>query len=194
MVDTIRTQADLLTNLFQNGQTDGSITANDIRDLIVSIDSIQGHQWDFHLDSLYTIGAKRAIAAGVRTKITCDGLLDEQSSHPTQFWDTGSNRLTPNTVGEWGLVRLAMTGWSDAANSNHFEMELDVGGAASVIFQETGVFAKGSGFAQSFNFSIPLFSGADFVANGGEFFITPLADASFWQFAVTTYRGYAIPV
>lgn len=37
MVNTIRTQTDLLTNLFQTGQADGSITAQDIRDLIVSL-------------------------------------------------------------------------------------------------------------------------------------------------------------
>jgi len=194
MADTIRTQNELLTQLFNDGQTNGSITAQDIRDFIVSIDSIQGHQWDFHLDSTYTFGSKRAIAAGVRTKMTCDGVLDTQSSHGSEFWDTGTNRLVPGTVGEWGMVRMAVTGWSDVAITNRFELELDVGGGAGVIFQETGVFAKGNSTAQSFNFAIPLFSGADFVANGGEFYITPLSDASFWQVAITTFRGYAVPV
>ena len=37
MVDTVRSEADLLTNLFPDGQAAGSITANDIRDLIVSL-------------------------------------------------------------------------------------------------------------------------------------------------------------
>lgn len=37
MADTSRTQSDLLTNLFQDGQADGSITAQDMRDLIVSL-------------------------------------------------------------------------------------------------------------------------------------------------------------
>jgi len=37
MVDTVRTQTDLLANLFQDSQTAGSITAQDVRDLIVSI-------------------------------------------------------------------------------------------------------------------------------------------------------------
>ena len=36
MVDTVRSESDLLTTLFQDGQTHG-ISANDIRDLIVSI-------------------------------------------------------------------------------------------------------------------------------------------------------------
>jgi len=37
MVDTIRTQIDLLNNLFQEGQPDGAITPQDMRDLIVSL-------------------------------------------------------------------------------------------------------------------------------------------------------------
>lgn len=37
MADTSRTKADLLTNLFQDGQADGSITAQDMRDLIISL-------------------------------------------------------------------------------------------------------------------------------------------------------------
>lgn len=37
MPDTQRTRADLLTNLFQDGQASGSITAQDMRDLIESL-------------------------------------------------------------------------------------------------------------------------------------------------------------
>lgn len=37
MVDTKRSSADLLANLFQNGQADGSIGSGDIRDLITSV-------------------------------------------------------------------------------------------------------------------------------------------------------------
>lgn len=37
MVDTVRSSSDLLTNLFPDGQAAGSITAQDIRDLIVSL-------------------------------------------------------------------------------------------------------------------------------------------------------------
>lgn len=36
MVDTLRTETDLASNLFQDGQAPGSITASDVRDLILS--------------------------------------------------------------------------------------------------------------------------------------------------------------
>ena len=37
MADSQRTLTDLLTNLFQDGQADGAISEQDMRDLIVSI-------------------------------------------------------------------------------------------------------------------------------------------------------------
>lgn len=42
MADIIRTQFSLLTALFQDGQANGSITAQDIRDLIVSLSVAHG--------------------------------------------------------------------------------------------------------------------------------------------------------
>lgn len=42
MVDTARTLTDLLSNLFQDGQSAGDISENDVRDLIVSLASAQG--------------------------------------------------------------------------------------------------------------------------------------------------------
>jgi len=40
MADTVRTESQLLTSLFQDGQADGAITSQDIRDLIVSVKTI----------------------------------------------------------------------------------------------------------------------------------------------------------
>ena len=37
MVDTRRTRTDLKTNLFQDGQANDEITANDVRDIIESM-------------------------------------------------------------------------------------------------------------------------------------------------------------
>jgi hypothetical protein len=43
MVDTVRTVTSLLTTLFQDGQASGSITPQDLRDMIVSLASFIGH-------------------------------------------------------------------------------------------------------------------------------------------------------
>ena len=197
MVDTVRTETELVEQLFQDGQPISSISAQDIRDLVVSVKHLGQTGWDFHLDGEFTSGAPRTILAGVRTKVTIDGALENRghpvTAHaiPGHFWDTTTNKLVPPNINDFGFVRLAMVGQSTAASVNRFELELDVGGGSyPVIWQETGVFAKGAGNPQNFNFNMNMFAGPEFVANGGEFYITPLADATFWTFAITATRTY----
>ena len=107
------------------------------------------------------------------------------------LWNTTSNKITPLFADDFYEVRLAITGESDVAPTNRFDIELDVGGGTPpVIFRQTEVFAKGAVNPQSFNISMSLFTGPDFLTNGGEIYITPLADASFWELAITIVRVY----
>lgn len=194
---TPRTESDLLTNSFQDGQGNNSISSQDMRDLVVSTKYLNTDGWDFHFDDEYTLASKRSIAAGVRTKVTINGNLANLGHPPIEgnghqhFWDDINNKIIPNGLNNFGMVRLAMTGWSDGAGTNHFDVELDVSaGSFPIIYRQTAEFVKGASTIQHFNFVIPLFSGPDFQANGGEFYITPLADASFWEFAITAAAVY----
>jgi len=196
MVDIVRTEADLLANLFQDGQPDSSITAQDIRDFIVSVKYLNGGGWEFHLDGAYLPpSAARRILAGVRTKVTIDGAAGD-FGHPAtthgagHFWNTSTNKVEPTAINNFAIGRFAVTAQSVAANENNFLVEFDVGGATPIIFHETGVMAKGSGVDQAFNFTAPLFVGADFLANGGELYITPESDMDFHTFALTINRTY----
>ena len=194
MADTIRTQAELLT-IFADGQNANAITEQDLRDLIVSLPSIIGGFWEFNLDNQYTLASKKSIAAGARTKVTINGLLDYQTSDVTKkIWNTTTGKVAPLFAGDFLTGRFAMAGWSDVASVNRFEIEFDVGGSAGVIGQDTAVFAKGAANAQNFNFILPAFVGADFFANGGEIYITPESNASFWEHALTIERSFKQPV
>ena len=194
MVDTVRTEAALAALFADN--VSGNISEQDLRDFLISSRYLAEQGWDFHFDGTYTAGSPRTILAAARTQVTIDGAL-ASFGHPIvvhgpgHFWDTTLNKLTPNGLNNFGIVRIACTAQSTAASVNRFEFELDVGGGTPpVIYQQTGVFAKGAGNPQSFNFIIPLFSGTDFQANGGIFYITPLADATFWEFALTAVQIY----
>lgn len=196
MVDTQRTRQDLLDNLFQDGQAVNSITAQDIRDLIVSIENIQGHFWEFYLDSVFTTISRQEILAGVWTQIECDGLADNQfqpSNRTNTVWNAGSNKLTPDALGDFYQIRFSISGASAAASENHIHIEVDVGGTAGKIYEDTKLFAHGTD-DQEFNFSMGLFVGADFLANGGIVRIKPESDASFWDIAFTINRTYTVPV
>ena len=190
MVDTVRTESELQT-IFADGQAEGAITPQDVRDLVVSSRYLANQGWEFVFDGTYTSGSPRTILASARTQVTIDGSA-ELVAHPAgvSFWNTTTNKLIPNGLNNFGMVRLACTAQSTAASVNRFEVELDTAGAFPIIYQQTAVFAKGAGNPQNFNFVIPLFAGADFQANGGTFYITPLADATFWEFAITSVQIY----
>ena len=195
MVDTPRSETDLLT-IFADLQAVGSITAQDVRDFIVSAKYMAGGFWEFHLDGLYTPASPRTILAGVRTKVTIDGTLGD-FGHPSEthaaghYWNVSNNHVEPTVLNEFGLGRFAVTAQSVSVSVNRFEVEVDVGGGSfPIVYQDTGVLAKGAGVDQNFNFIIPLFVGPDFLANGAEIFITPLDDMEFHTHALTIARTY----
>jgi len=202
VADTIKTESELL-NTFSDNQAPGSITAQDMRDHIVSSKYLNGQGWEFHLDAEFTPpNPPRFIAAGARTQITIDGLagnfghpaLEHEAGH---VWDLDENAAYPRGLNSFSMGRAAFIGYSDSSQTNKFEFEVDVSPQPPgppvpdfpVIFQETGVFAKGTD-DQSFNFIIPLFVGADFLANGARGYITPESDAWFHTFALTIVQIY----
>lgn len=71
MTDTIRTRDDLINNLFQNGQAQGSITAQDIRDLIVSLEMRNG--WMDYNDAS-TASTPLSLTANTWTDVPNNGL------------------------------------------------------------------------------------------------------------------------
>lgn len=195
MVETQRTRQYLLDSVFQDGQAVNSITARDIRDFIVSMESIQGNFWEFYLDSVYHTTNRKTILAGVWTDIECDGLADNQfrpSNRTNTVWDVATNKLTPDALGDFYQIRFSISGASAAASENHIHIEIDVGGTAGKIYEDTKLFAHGTD-DQEFNFSMGLFAGSDFLANGGIVRIKPEKDASFWDIAFTINRTYTVP-
>jgi len=211
MVDTIRTEADLVDNIFPDAQPAGSITAQDVRDFVVSARHLHNMGWQFFLDGAATVGGSpgaQVIPAGQRTLLTIDGGT-EISGHPVvpsggnasaAFWSISENKILPSGVNDFGFVRLFFTASSDAGGgfTNEIDIELDVSGLPNnegsplvngdIIYQQTSIFTKGSGQSQHFNYVIPLFSGPNFQANGGKFYITSAGEMHVWTKAITAAR------
>lgn len=82
MADTPRTSTDLLTNLFQDGQAAGSITAQDLRDFIVSVKQPYGH-YARNVASATTISVAGTYvkAAGTTTLHKGDDMDDDSSTN-----------------------------------------------------------------------------------------------------------------
>jgi len=204
MSDTIRTEAELLA-IFGDAQPAGSITAQDVRDFVVTSKYLQTHGWQFYLDSRFGPGTGSpsitTITGGDRHHMTIDG-AGETLGHPTAgvpaFWDIVDNKIVPNGLNNFGLVRIAFTAASVGPQDNLFEIELDTSGLPSgvgspginIIYQQTMSMLKGQDEVQHFNFIIPLFSGPVFQENGGVIYITPLNDVDIWLKAFTAIQLY----
>ena len=194
MADTQRTQTDLLTTLFQDGQANGSITAQDIRDLIVSLSANQKLGWSFHHDGEFTASNKKVIAGGVKTLVTIDnaGTFTDTSQVPSgdqPLWDTTTNCLVPLHPLASFDFRLSFAS-DTAANNNFIELDVDIGGGVGVFYHETSVFVKGTGIENRFTFTFPAFVSQTFVDNTGSFFITPNGTANFWDFRLYIVHTY----
>jgi hypothetical protein len=194
----IQTTTEILTRAqgIKNETVEGANTAvrvgSLIEDFADSIDPITGHCWQHYGDSIYTSASKLSIAAGIRTKLTNDGILRNivsPNGYPP-IWNTTTNKITPLAEHDFYTFRLDMKGWSDIASTNHFDIEINIGGAVGVLTADTAIFIKGATTEQNFNFSSHLFVGSTFIANGGEIYITPESAASFWDIGLTISRTY----
>ena len=202
MSDTIRTEAQLL-EIFKDAQVAGSITAQDVRDLVASTRYLQPLGWQFRFDSQYTTGSRHALSSGspiVPAKITFTDNSGEDLRYPSTFpeiWDNANQKLIiPIFLNGFGILRLSLLAEYTGGAIPHLELQIDVGSdpiapagggtSSNIIYTDTQTFAKGSADPQAFNWIIPLFGGSDFVANGAQFIISAhSADIDVWQHTLT---------
>ena len=183
MADTSRTEADLTNNIFPDNQAAGSITAQDIRDLVVSVPEwiITTGGWEFTFDDGT---GDTTLLDGVAQQLTINSNPGEELRYPPNFagiWDGVDNKLHTALLNGAGLLRLSMIGTFTGGTAPHLDLKLDVGSdpiapvgggtASNIIYTDSPNFAKSTGDPQAFNFIIPLFVGADFAANGWYFII-----------------------
>lgn len=188
----LQDRAQIIRNETEVGANTAVRVGSLIDDFADSLDSITGHYWQHYRDSTYTVGSKLSIAAGVRTQLTIDGITRTEVS-PNGYppvWDTATSKIIPECLDDFYTVRLDIKGWSDIAQSNYFDIEMDIGGALGVVAADTGLFIKGATTIQAFNFSSQFFVGTTFLTNGGTIYLIPDDDASFWDMGITISRTY----
>jgi len=147
MVDTNRSQSDLLTNLFQDSQPSGSITPNDIRDLIASLSPPFGGMF-FTVAAVTTISVQGTLvkAAGTTAltnarnftmpsdnRLTYTGVPDRHVhiAMSLSFTGAGSNEDISIAIAKNGVVlthsiltRFLGTGQDHGATASHGDVVL----------------------------------------------------------------------
>jgi len=200
----IRTEADLKNNIFPDNQAVGSITAQDMRDLVASTRYLQPLGWEFRFDSQFHTGNRHTVSnwatVADNEKITFSANPGEDLRYPSNFpeiWDDVNEKLViPTFLNGFGIVRISTLAQYAGGTTPHLELQIDVGSdpiapagggtASNIIYRDTQTFARASGDPQAFNWIIPLFGGGDFVANGAHFIISAHdADVDIWDHTIT---------
>ena len=152
-----------------------------------------GHGWAFYTEgTAITQGTAQPITAATRTQILCDGLgsasYDGQIQNMAQPWT--NDKVTPE-LNCFYNIRLTFKGQIVSGGAGHYlTVELDINGGIGVTWSGIDLFAKGADTEHSFQYSIPIFARSTFVANGGEFHVTPDVDMDLWDMRVLVNRTY----
>lgn len=132
--------------------------------------------WGQYQDTDRTVGTpSQTLTAGVRTLWTCDGgnatieKLPSDSAAP--LWDVSTNKHVPISEFDTYNLRLTFTAENYAGAAPYIEVEIDIGGSIGVIHTDSRSLRKG-GAAQSLGFSLPLYTGPTYFANGGSIYVT----------------------
>lgn len=149
--------------------------------------------WGQYSDATNTSGSPQVFTGSARTKLTIDGAGSQTNTSylpgGDDLWDTVGYRITPQTAFDFYVVRLTFEANPTGA-SDYFDIELDIGGSINTIWQETRGFLKGVA-DHKFSFTIPVYTGTTFLANGGELYITPSASLDIWGAGITICKVHS---
>lgn len=166
-----------------------SLTLDDLSDSGVT--SWTG--WAQYSDTAYTSAVPLAVAAGVRTKVTINGLGTQTNTSGlpagvSDFWNTSTNKITPAGVNDAYGVRFSFKQKLQSTSASRYtDIELDIGSPTGVVYSNTELFIKDTS-EMSVTVSFPIHADSTFVTNGGEFYITPSFAAHYYDFQVSIFR------
>jgi hypothetical protein len=146
-----------------------------------------GIGWAVYDDSTYTSASPLSIAS-TTTQVTIDGLGGSTNTTylpdgVTEFWNTTSNTIVAERVGDAFDVRLGFKAKSTAVNS-YFDITFDIGSPSGIVIAgQTKICPKGAGVETQYTVDIPIYALATFITNGCKIFIDTSASA----FTLTVY-------
>lgn len=135
-----------------------------------TLDAINGTRtgWAFYGDG----GAAQVVAANTRTQITIDEATTVNDQLPdgvAAFWV--SDKIV-GRIGDAKIVNFRATVTQTDAAASMVTFDIDIGGGFGIIDRQEYTLSGGSGVARTIGWTVALFNGATFEANGGSVFVT----------------------
>lgn len=145
-------------------------------------------------DTTYTSVSPLAVSAGVRTKLTCDGLgsLSDETQLPldatSSLWSSSTNKITPIALDDAYDVRVEFKA-SPVGTGAYVTVELDIGGSIGIIASKTVSLIKGA-VAHEVMIPFPIFCKNTFISNGCEIYVTPSSNTDIYGIQIVLFRTH----
>lgn len=142
-------------------------TANENLTTLGQIKSRDG--WASYSTTAYTNASPFTVAPNTTVTLPNNANNSITSDLPlgvTAFYNGTTNKITPVAVGDAYTVNVRFKART-TMNNDYLTLFIDIG-AGTQINAEAKQFLKGANTEQAFSFTMPIFTLATFVANGGE--------------------------
>lgn len=141
--------------------------------------------WAHYFDNAYTSGSPLALSAGVRTKVTINGLgagtdNSQVADGDVNYWNTSTNKVTPAALNDLYEVTLRFKA-TTTASKPYFDIEFDVGGGVGVATSVTREVIKGSSAVNWFDLTSQFHTSSTFLANGAEIYFNSSATINIYD-------------
>lgn len=150
------------------GGSGGIDSAEAGRIALAKIQEIQG--WARYFDTQYTEASPFTVLEDSTVALPNNAGQTIKTQLPTgvtDFYDSATGKIIAvNELDKFTFTYRFLAKNSAAANS-YIQFGIDIGGSIGIIFPDSRLFIKGANTEQSFNFTMPGYTGSTFLANGG---------------------------
>lgn len=166
MPDTVRSIAEIVALIADNAT--GNISAQDLRDLLVSLDDTG---WAQYGDTQYTAGSPFLVTAGVDTIMPNNGsaVIEEQKPRDITTMLSAGKILGLN--GDSYNITIDCKALPTSAGTTLLEFWFDIGGTVGELYRRPVTFPKGNGIVRPIVFTTGIYSKDTWEANGATVYV-----------------------
>lgn len=166
MPDTVRTIDQILALLADNAT--GAISAQDLRDGIVSLDDTG---WAQYSDTVYTEASPFSVVADTDTVLPNNAGSKIETQKPRDVNTFYNGATITGRDGDGITIRVDFAAKPTSAASEILEFWFDIGGSIGRVFPQIISFPKGNGIERRISFTVSGYTLGTWESNGATAYI-----------------------
>lgn len=145
--------------------------ATNVENALAELKTIDPHGWVSYQDTFYTGGTSLSISTVSPGTIVPNNkgiTIESQAPHDmiTPMWNSTSNKFIAIRENDFYILRLNFRVSGLTGTVDYTTLNMDIGGSVGSVFAQTFVPRT---VGERFSFTIPIYSGSTFIANGAQF-------------------------